>query len=167
MCSGFRRGPACDRCLRQSPWDVWSLRTLSQNFQSTGISGRSDAWRTRTDPPEGASDRPTHRLSRTAVQDRRVRSGISSSVVVPPCQPWCERTSVTGKDGPGCLMGRPMVGSRTRLPHEDGVHYAEAPSFRVHARSPTIERPSRSFASARSSLGVRFPLAPQTAASSK
>ncbi len=160
-----------NRVRASEPRDVRSLRTLSQDFLTAGNYGQPSAWRPWTVPPEGAFGSLALLLHR-AVQDRRIRSDHRKAVAARSSQPWIERTCVAALQGFGCSRLAPLDGrcgssTRTRLPHEDGVPYAEAPSSEVKPRTDTREQSRLATASERSTLGVSSSVASQTRSSSK
>ena len=161
-----------NRVRASEPRDVWSLRTLSQDFLTAGNYGQPSAWRPWTVPPEGAFGSLALLLHR-AVQDRRIRSDHRKAVAARSSQPWLEEACVAvlhglGRSARGSPQGHASLSTRTRLPpHEDGVPYAKAPSSEDKPRTDTREQSRRATASERSTLGVSSSVASQTRSSSK
>lgn len=131
--------------------------SLSQDFQATGVHGRSDAWRTRIGPPEGASDGHHCRPPISPILDHRIRLRSSISMASEPGLPRPARRRVMAMTG-ACR-------SSMRHTLEDGVANAEAPSSQEGSLR-VFKFVRRFLASARIGTEGNSPLAPKTDASS-
>jgi len=131
--------------------------SLSQDFQATGVLGRSDAWRTRIGPPEGASDGYHCRPPISPILDHRIRLRSSISMASEPGLPRPAHWRVMAMTG-ACR-------SSMRHTLEDGVANAEAPSSQEGSLR-VFKFVRRFLASARIGTEGNSPLAPKTDASS-
>ncbi len=140
---------------------VTPLSSLSQDFKTTGAYGRSDAWRARTGPPEGAFDGCIFRPPPDPVRDHRIHLHSPITIAGAPGLPRAARRCVL-------VMTKSVGACRPWARHtlEDGVANAEAPSSR---EGPTrvFEFVRRSLASARIGLEGDPAVAPKTDASSE
>ncbi len=141
---------------------VTPLSSLSQDDHATGDFGRSNAWRARTGPPEGAFDGFTIRPPPNSVRDHRnhLQSQITVASEPDPPRSACRRVAVIRNS---VWARRP----RTRYTLEDGVANAEAPSSREGSIRRVFEFVRRSLAAARIGMDFHPALAPQTDAPSE
>ncbi len=156
------RGRVLSSARQREKEGVTPLSSLSQDDQETGVFGRSNAWRARTGPPEGAFDGFTIRPSPSSVRDHRnhLQSPITVASEPDPPRAACWRVVVIRSS---VWARRPWA--RDTL--EDGVANAEAPSSREGFIRRVFEFERRSLASARIGMDFYPALAPQTAASSE
>ena len=134
--------------------------SLSQDYQATGALSRSDAWRTRIGPPEGASDGCHCRPPASPVRDLRIHLRPPIAIVSELGLPRPARQRVMAINHYGA--------SRSRMRHtlEDGVANAEAPSSQEGSFRRLFEFERRVLGSARNGTEGDPTLAPKTDASS-